>query len=146
MGCAVRQSPLSLGFPRQEYWSGLPFPSPGDLPNPGIKLVSPALACGFFITKPPGKSTKNSPRTVTELLWKVMELIYVLHGTGPGTVVVWRPGTCLKLGPHPYAVIETTYKQRRTLLGKGGHPCRWQSGWCTRIRPQHTMVSAHPCL
>ena len=42
------QAPLSLGFPRQEYWSGLPFLSPGDLPNPGIELVSPALADGFF--------------------------------------------------------------------------------------------------
>ena len=39
----ARQIPLSMGFPRQEYWSGLPFPSPGDLPNPGIKPMSPAL-------------------------------------------------------------------------------------------------------
>ena len=37
------QAPLSIGFPRQEYWSGLPFPSPGDLPDPGIKPTSPAL-------------------------------------------------------------------------------------------------------
>ena len=37
------QAPLSLGFPSQEYWSGLPFPSPGDLPNPGIEVASPAL-------------------------------------------------------------------------------------------------------
>ena len=37
------QAPLSMGFSRQEYWSGLPFPSPGDLPNPGIELRSPAL-------------------------------------------------------------------------------------------------------
>jgi len=47
-----------MGFPRQEYWSGLPFPSPGDLPDPGIgtaSLVCPALACGFFTTEPPGK-------------------------------------------------------------------------------------------
>ena len=36
------QAPLSMGFSRQEYWSGLPFPSPGDLPNPGIELGSPA--------------------------------------------------------------------------------------------------------
>ena len=52
------QAPLSLGFPRQEYWSGLPFPSPGNLPDPGIKpmsFVSPALACGLFTTEPPGK-------------------------------------------------------------------------------------------
>ena len=39
----VHQAPLSMEFPRQEYWSGLPFPSPEDLPNPGIKLLSPAL-------------------------------------------------------------------------------------------------------
>ena len=38
----AHQPPLSMGFPRQEYWSELPFPSPGDLPNPGIKAVSPA--------------------------------------------------------------------------------------------------------
>ena len=37
------QAPLSMGFPRQEYWSGLPFPSPGDLPDPGIEPMSPAL-------------------------------------------------------------------------------------------------------
>ena len=44
-----------MGFPRQEYWSGLPFPSPGDLPNPGIEPLSPALAGRFFTTEPPGK-------------------------------------------------------------------------------------------
>ena len=40
-----------MKFAKQEYWSGLPFPSPGDLPNPGIKLTSPALAGGFFTTE-----------------------------------------------------------------------------------------------
>ena len=48
-------APLSMGFPRQEYWSELPFPSPGDLPNPGIESKSPALAGRFFTTKPPRK-------------------------------------------------------------------------------------------
>ena len=49
----ARQSPLSMEFPRQEYWSGLPFPSPGDLPNPGMELeslASPALAGRIFTT------------------------------------------------------------------------------------------------
>ena len=50
------QAPLFMGFPGQEYWSGLPLPSPGHLPNPGIEPTSPALAEGFFITEPPGKS------------------------------------------------------------------------------------------
>ena len=51
----AHQAPPSMGFSRQEYWSGLPFPSPQDLPNPGIKPMSPALAGRFFTTEPPGK-------------------------------------------------------------------------------------------
>ena len=54
----ARQALLSTGFSRQEYWSGLPLPSPGDLPNPGIEpasLASPSLAGRFFTTEPPGK-------------------------------------------------------------------------------------------
>ena len=55
----ARQAPLSISFLRQEYCSGLPFPSPGDLPDPGIKPASPALAGRFFITEPPGKRILN---------------------------------------------------------------------------------------
>ena len=47
----TRQAPQSMGFSRQEYWSGQPCPPPGDLPEP----TSPALAGGFFTTEPPGK-------------------------------------------------------------------------------------------
>ena len=46
--------PLSMGFPRQEYWSGLPFPSPGNLPNPGIKPESPAWQADSLPIEPPG--------------------------------------------------------------------------------------------
>ena len=49
------QGPLSMEFFRQEYWSSLPFPPPGDFPNPGIKPRSPALAGRFSTTVPPGK-------------------------------------------------------------------------------------------
>ena len=49
------QAPLSMGFSRQEYWSGLPFPSPGDLPDPGIKPRSPALQADTLPSEPPGK-------------------------------------------------------------------------------------------
>ena len=51
----VSQAPLSLEFSRQEYWNGFPFSSPGDLPDPGIEPVSPALAGVFFTTELPGK-------------------------------------------------------------------------------------------
>ena len=49
------QEPLSTEFFRQEYWSGSPFPTPGDLSDPGIKLMSPAMAGRFFTTLPPEK-------------------------------------------------------------------------------------------
>ena len=47
------QAPLSIGFSRREYWSRLPFPSPGDLPNPGIKPRSPALQADALTSEPP---------------------------------------------------------------------------------------------
>ena len=56
----ARQAPLSMGLSWQEYWSGLPFPSPGDLPNPGIETTFPALAGRFFTTVPPGKPKRNT--------------------------------------------------------------------------------------
>ena len=55
----ARQAPLSLRFSRQEYWRGLPCPPPGDLPNPEMESMSPALAGGFFTTAPPGDKTQN---------------------------------------------------------------------------------------
>ena len=53
----VHKAPLSMGFPRQKYWSGLPFPSPGNLCDPEMEPASPAapgLAGGFSTTEPPG--------------------------------------------------------------------------------------------
>ena len=53
----THQTPLAVGFPRQEYWSGLPFPPPVYLPDPGIEPtspVSPAMVGRFFTTEPPG--------------------------------------------------------------------------------------------
>ena len=51
----AHQAPLSVGFSRQEYWSGLPFPSPGDLPDPGIEPRSPALQTDSSLFEPPRK-------------------------------------------------------------------------------------------
>ena len=53
--CLTHQAPQSMEFSRQEYWSGLPFPSPGDLPNPGIKPESPTLQVDALPSEPPGK-------------------------------------------------------------------------------------------
>ena len=74
----ARKTPLSMGFFSQEYWSGLPSPPPGDLPNPGIEPGSPALPGGFFTTEPlrkPRKTDQVIPQVNSslrsEILWYV---------------------------------------------------------------------------
>ena len=72
---AAYQAPPSMGFSRQEYWSEVPFPSPGDLPNPGIKPMSPELQADALTSEPPGK-----PSNVTESHQKVRtQLLTVLQ-------------------------------------------------------------------
>ena len=66
----AHQIPLSVEFSRQEYWSGLPFSFPWDLPNPEIELSSPALAGRFFTTEPRGKLK------VHKVLWERAEVIH----------------------------------------------------------------------
>ena len=61
----VHLAPLSMEFSKQEYWSELPFPFPGDLPDPGIKLAFPALAGRVFTTVPQGKPVEKSRLNLT---------------------------------------------------------------------------------
>ena len=61
LDCIVYQAPPSMGFSRQEYWSGLPFPSPGDIPNPGFEPGSPTLWADALPSEPPGKSYSLDP-------------------------------------------------------------------------------------
>ena len=68
-----------MGFPRQGYWSGFPFPSPGDLPDPGIKPRCPGLAGGFFTTEPHGKSLKAMGRMLSFLQTKGVLWLDTLH-------------------------------------------------------------------
>ena len=73
----AHQAPLFMGFPLQELCSGVPFPLPGDLPDPGIKPESPAslaLVARFFTTEPPGKPLITVAATITEC-------------SGPGTML-----------------------------------------------------------
>ena len=57
--CVACQAPLSMGFSRQEYWSELPFPSPGDLPDPGIKPWCPTLQTDSLLPEPLGKPQRE---------------------------------------------------------------------------------------
>ena len=63
----VHQAPLTMGFPRQEYRSGLPYPSPGDLSDPGTEPMSPALSGRVFTTESPGKFDSNHDHLQTPL-------------------------------------------------------------------------------
>ena len=80
----AHQASLSLGFPRKEYCSGLPFPSPGDLPDPGTDLGSPALAGGFFNTEPQGKSLCTGVYKVAQ---SCTNLCDTMHHSLPGSSV-----------------------------------------------------------
>ena len=81
-----------MGFPRQEHWKGLPFLSPGDLPDPGIKPVSHALQADSFITEPPGKLTlymHTKKKNAVDKLWDIVKspvtctLIILSNETSP---------------------------------------------------------------
>ena len=74
----IHQAPLPMGFSRQEYWSGLPCPPPGDLPDPGIKLApltSPALASGFFITSITWEAQNRDSNIYIMMLLEVLEKV-----------------------------------------------------------------------
>ena len=62
------QAPPSMGFSRQECWSGLPLPSPGDLPNPGIKPGSPSLQADALPSEPPGKPSTDKSKVLGALI------------------------------------------------------------------------------
>ena len=78
---AANQAPPFMGFSRQEYWSGLPFPSPEDLPNPGIKPRSPALQTDALPSEPPGKPNlyERSNFTYCVAFYEHCVVTYVKH-------------------------------------------------------------------
>ena len=92
----AHQAPLSMDFYRQEYWSGYPFPSPGDLPNPGIEPRSPALLVDFLLSDPTGKpvclsvfsfhsSRTNNPWKLNQLKF-LGDLLRHLNGEGASQI------------------------------------------------------------
>ena len=76
------QSSLSMGCSRQEYWSGLPFPSPGDIPDPGIEPRSPTLEADALTSEPPGQ--ENSRRTSSSALLTTLKPLTVWITTNYG--------------------------------------------------------------
>ena len=85
MNCSL-QAPLSMGFSRQEYWSGRPFPSPGDIPDPGTEPDSPALQIDVLPSEPPGKQER--------LIWALHLYMHVcvcvcVHACAEGNSVIF---------------------------------------------------------
>ena len=74
------QAPQSMEFSRQEYWSGLPFPSPGDLPDPGIKPESPTLQADALPSEPPGKSL--TLKKITDKYIRTKQFLYLQRTLG----------------------------------------------------------------
>ena len=108
----AHQCPLSMKFLRQEYWSGLPFPSPGDLPHPGIKFRYPALQIDSLPSGPPGKCIENM------YFWKGINIIQILSKITMSNTLVqilqtifWTHNT-LSPGPsHTYSLTKVvTYR------------------------------------
>ena len=76
----AHQALLSMGFSRQEYWSGLPFPSSGDLPDPGFEPRSPALQADALTSEPPGKPiTEYLKQKNKSVNWKITSHIVIIH-------------------------------------------------------------------
>ena len=82
----AHQAPPSMGFSRQEYWSGLPFPSPGDLPDPGIEPRSPALQADDLTSEPPGKHIQNSFSKLLPLFMPQVVLVVKNSPTNTGDI------------------------------------------------------------
>ena len=120
------QVPPSMGFSRQEYWSGLPFPSPGDLPNPGIEPGSPALQGDSLPSEPPLRNKKgwttntcnNLLKSPENLLRKKSRQSYILYDSIHIEVVKWQ-----------------NYRSEEQIGGSQGLRSRW--GWQVDMK--------HPC-
>ena len=117
----ARQTPLSEGLSRQEYWSGLPFPPPGDLPDPGIEpylsspprsLTSPALAGGFFTTDTIWEAHRESKKTrVLAFTWKGCRRVAGgEHTPHPSADCVLQGGlVCPVLSPPPFPSLSPVW-------------------------------------
>ena len=109
------QAPLFMGFSRQEYWSAEPFPSPGDLPDPGIKIQSPALQADFLPSESPGK-----PITIYKCMYVYLKCLYYFFHMSLGKLhTSWLWGT---RDPSP-----SEFLSRRTLSRSLLGPRAWKA-------------------
>ena len=166
------QAPLSMEFSRQEYWSGLPFPSPGGLPDPGIEPRSPALQVDFFL---PTKLQGKSPWPWSNDRLKIWERFFLFVLTGhrtenhtekPLCVNCWwgshgqelqaasrHWGWCLgesqqeTQGLSPMTIRKWIFPTTGELGGRPQAPCEnHSSGWHLDFSLLRSWAVIHPCL
>ena len=118
----AHQAPLSMGFLRQEYWSGLPFPSPGDLPDPGIRPMSSALQADSSLSEPPekpavGKAKRGAGCTCFP---NQRETFLALKFNNFSALLTADPGkSCFILSPPPILISSIPGLGRSPWEGKG---------------------------
>ena len=130
------QAPLSMGFSRQECWSELPFPSPGDLPNPGIEHRSPTLQADALLSEPPGKPQKTRVSCHT-----LLQGIFPTQGLNP-SLLHWQADS-LPLSHHRSMIMTrakccltsnlTRPNWLRAWKTENGHCIRLQGRLCSEI-------------
>ena len=125
------QAPLSMAFLRQEYWSGLPFPSPGDLPSPGIEPASPALTGRFFTPEPPGKPQSMTLAFLISFPWENWKdlRLYSLRKVTEGNPTWARSWQAWSIGStvrHPVFIISVI--RIMSACRRAGHLLR-KKGW-----------------
>ena len=118
VGC---QASLSMGFSRQEYWSGMPCPSPGDLPNPGIKPRSPTLQVDSLPPEPQGKPKHTGIGSLS-----------LLQGNFPSQESNWRLLHCRQI------LYQLSYQESTRLLYVPTHKL-----WVMHLVPNHIKGTCH---
>ena len=139
----AHQAPLSLGLPRQEYWSGLPFPSPGDLPNSGIEPTSPALAGRSFTAEPAGKPGQVYACLVYICICTPLKMLARLCALSAALKPRWSEPSPGCLGCHCLSIMSPlkscpphTWQTMPECMGaqRGGGRCSiWHPNWPNRL-------------
>ena len=145
------QALLSIGFPRQEYWSGLLLPSPGDLPDSGIEHRSPTLQADSLLSEPPGKPRWN------HTVYNLLILLFSLSIMPPGSILLFGPivGSFLLLNSFPWykriTDCPTIYLLRSILFPVWGYykqSC-WKQlciGFCVDKSLHFSMLKPQECI
>ena len=130
-----------MGFHRQEYWSGLPFPSPGDLSDPGIEPVASALAGGFFTTKPPGKPSTSRHHLIYSSQHSSLRLSLLLWDFS------WTEKELMPTGEYVPLCTQAQFWEHLTMLlykSQVGHnTCHLQSKANIVSHPWFSFLSSH---